>query len=335
MFLKTFPRKCAGQITINIVLLILLGLMIAISLGVGQLKLSFGQIFEALWCQSEDFTRQILLNIRLPRILLGALVGAGLAVSGTILQGVMRNVLASPDIIGISAGGGVTGIAIMLLLPQFQHLLIPGAFVGSLASALLVYMLAWKRGASPIRLILSGVAVAGMLGALSSTILLFNSEKAGNVLDYTIGTLSAGSWSQIKQIWPYLTVGLISAIVMAGKLNILALGDEVALGLGIKVESTRLKLLAIAALLASACVCVAGLLGFVGLIAPHIMRIILGGNNRHLLVDAALFGAIMVVGCDTVGRMVIAPAELPVGVIMSLLGPPFFLWLLRRHSYEA
>lgn len=335
MFLKTFPRKCAGQITINIVLLILLGLMIVISLGVGQLKLSFGQIFEALWCQSEDFTRQILLNIRLPRILLGALVGAGLAVSGTILQGVMRNVLASPDIIGVSAGGGVTGIAIMLLLPQFQHLLIPGAFAGALASALLVYMLAWKRGASPIRLILSGVAVAGMLGALSSTILLFNSEKAGNVLDYTIGTLSAGSWSQIKQIWPYLTVGLISAIVMAGKLNILALGDEVALGLGIKVESTRLKLLAIAALLASACVCVAGLLGFVGLIAPHIMRIILGINNRHLLVGAALFGAIMVVGCDTVGRMVIAPAELPVGVIMSLLGPPFFLWLLRRHSYEA
>ena len=247
----------------------------------------------------------------------------------------MSNPLASPGIIGVSAGGGLGGILVMLVLPQFGYLLVPAAFGGALVTAVLVYLLAWKRGVNPVRLILAGVAVSAMLGAFSSTILILNAEKAGGVLDFTIGSLSARSWPQIEQVAPYMAAGFAVALMLGQKLNILTLGDEVATGLGMRVERTRFLLLAVAALLAASAVSVAGLLGFVGLIAPHIVRIVIGSDNRFLIPASALFGGIMVVGCDTVGRMAMDPSELPVGVIMSLLGPPFFLWLLRRHSYEA
>ncbi len=328
-------RTTAGRFAVNFALLALLALVMLVSMRFGSLKLTFAEIVGTLWNRPDGINGQIIFNIRLPRILLGALVGGSLAAAGTILQGVMRNPLASPGIIGVSAGGGLGGILVMLVLPQFGYLLVPAAFGGALATAVLVYLLAWKRGVNPVRLILAGVAVSAMLGAFSSTILILNAEKAGGVLDFTIGSLSARSWPQIEQVAPYMAAGFAVALMLGQKLNILTLGDEVATGLGMRVERTRFLLLAVAALLAASAVSVAGLLGFVGLIAPHIVRIVIGSDNRFLIPASALFGGIMVVGCDTVGRMAMDPSELPVGVIMSLLGPPFFLWLLRRHSYEA
>lgn len=328
-------RTTAGRFAVNFALLALLALVMLVSMRFGSLKLTFAEIVGTLWNRPDGINGQIIFNIRLPRILLGALVGGSLAAAGTILQGVMRNPLASPGIIGVSAGGGLGGILVMLVLPQFGYLLVPAAFGGALVTAVLVYLLAWKRGVNPVRLILAGVAVSAMLGAFSSTILILNAEKAGGVLDFTIGSLSARSWPQIEQVAPYMAVGFAVALMLGQKLNILTLGDEVATGLGMRVERTRFLLLAVAALLAASAVSVAGLLGFVGLIAPHIVRIVIGSDNRFLIPASALFGGIMVVGCDTVGRMAMDPSELPVGVIMSLLGPPFFLWLLRRHSYEA
>ena len=328
-------RTTAGRFAVNFALLALLALVMLVSMRFGSLKLTFAEIVGTLWNRPDGINGQIIFNIRLPRILLGALVGGSLAAAGTILQGVMRNPLASPGIIGVSAGGGLGGILVMLVLPQFGYLLVPAAFGGALVTAVLVYLLAWKRGVNPVRLILAGVAGSAMLGAFSSTILILNAEKAGGVLDFTIGSLSARSWPQIEQVAPYMAAGFAVALMLGQKLNILTLGDEVATGLGMRVERTRFLLLAVAALLAASAVSVAGLLGFVGLIAPHIVRIVIGSDNRFLIPASALFGGIMVVGCDTVGRMAMDPSELPVGVIMSLLGPPFFLWLLRRHSYEA
>ena len=328
-------RTNSGRLVVVVFLALLLVGAMLLSLRFGSLKLSFGEILETLFQRRDGIDYQIVFNIRLPRVLLGAMVGASLAVAGTILQGVMRNPLASPGIIGVSAGGGLAGILVMLALPQFGAFLVPAAFCGSLGTAVLVYLLAWRRGVNPVRLILAGVAVSSMLGAFSSTILLLNAEQAGGVLDFTIGSLATRSWPQIRQAGPYMAAGLAAALFLSRRLNILALGDEVAAGLGIRVEQTRLLLLTSAALLAASAVSVAGLLGFVGLIAPHIVRIVIGTDNRFLVPGSALFGAAMVVGCDTAGRMVMEPSELPAGVIMSLLGPPFFLWLLRRHSYEA
>ena len=224
---------------------------------------------------------------------------------------------------------------VLLALPQFSHLLVPAAFAGALTTAFLVYLLAWKRGIDPVRLILSGVAVGSMLGAMSSTILLFNAEKVAGILDFTVGSLSTRSWPQFRLVWPYMLSGFLVSWLASSRLNILMLGDEVAAGLGIRVERVRILLLVAAALLAAAAVSVAGLLGFVGLIAPHIVRLLIGSDNRFLVPGAALFGAALVVGCDTIGRMVMDPSELPAGVIMSLLGPPFFLYLLRRRTHAA
>lgn len=335
MQLKSVFRTAAGRGASLVLLLLLLAAAILLSLSVGSLKLPLSEIISTLWNRPEGVNYQILFNIRLPRILLGAMVGGCFAVAGAILQGVMRNPLASPGIIGVSAGGGLAGIIVMLVLPQFGALLVPAAFCGSLATALLVYLLAWKRGVSPVRLILAGVAVSAMLGAFSSTILLFNAERAGGILDFSIGSLSARSWHQIQQVGLYMLFAFLAAFSLGGKLNILALGDEVAIGLGLKVERVRFLLIATAALLAASAVSVAGLLGFVGLIAPHIMRMMMGSDNRFLLPASALFGALMVVSCDTIGRLVLDPSELPVGIIMALMGPPFFLWLLRRHRYES
>ncbi len=306
------------------------------SLCCGVLKLSAGQVLAALWNGGPEMEYQILFHIRLPRILLAALAGASLAVSGTILQGVMRNPLASPDIIGISSGGGFAGILIMLVFPGFTQLLLPAAFSGALATAFLVYLLAWKRGASPMRLILAGVAVSSMLGALSSALLLFHADRAGSILDFTLGSFSARGWEQLRECWIYMGTGFAGAALLGQALNILALGDESATALGLKVERTRFLLLAFSALLAASAVSVGGLLGFVGLVAPHVVRLLIGSDNRFLLPGSALFGALLLVVCDTAGRTLPGGAsELPAGMMMALLGPPFFLWLLRRNFHEA
>ncbi len=324
----------------RIAVLILLGCFclaaFLFSMRCGSLNLSCISILEKLLAADGSTEWLILYHIRLPRVLLGGLVGAALALSGAILQGVMRNPLAAPGIIGVSSGGALTAVGILLLLPQFSELLVPAAFLGALATAVLVYALAWKGGIQPVRLILSGVAVASMLSALVSMLLLFNSERAVVVLDFMIGSLSAKSWTQVRLIWPYIVCGAFASFLLARSLNILALGDEVAAGLGLRVELMRVILLALSALLAAASVSVVGLLGFVGLIAPHVVRLMIGSDCRYLLPGAALFGAGMLVCCDTVGRIAMDPVELPAGIILALLGPPFFLYLLRRSAdHEA
>lgn len=332
-----FLRSVQGRWAFCLFLLLLLLAAMLGSLCCGVLNLPAGEVLSTLWNGNPEMEYRILFQIRLPRILLAALSGASLAVSGTILQGVMRNPLASPDIIGISSGGGFAGILVMLMFPAYTHLLLPAAFSGALATAFLVYLLSWKRGASPMRLILAGVAVSSMLGALSSALLLFHADKAGNILDFTLGSFSARSWEHLKACWIYMGTGFAGAALLGPALNILALGDESAAALGLKVERTRFFLLAISALLAASAVSVGGLLGFVGLVAPHVVRLIIGSDNRFLLPGSALFGALLLTACDTAGR-ILSPggaSELPAGMMMALLGPPFFLWLLRRNFHET
>ena len=192
----------------------------------GSLRLDAAEILHTLLSEREGVKFQILWNIRLPRVLLGALVGGSLAVSGAVLQGIMRNPLASPGIIGISSGGGLGGVLVLLALPQFSHLLVPAAFAIDIRIAFLVYLLAWKRGIDPVRLILSGVAVGSMLGAMSSTILLFNAEKVAGILDFTVGSLSTRSWPQFRLVWPYMLSGFLVSWLASSRLNILMLGDE-------------------------------------------------------------------------------------------------------------
>lgn len=328
-------KTTSGRFRLLGILALLPLLAAAGALLCGALKLSPSELWNALTGPSDTVAYRILWDLRIPRILLALAVGGGLAAAGTILQGVMRNSLASPDLIGVSAGGGLAAVILLIALPQWGGLLVPAAFLGALATVATVYLLAWKRGASPYRLVLSGVATAAMLGAFSSMILLLNPDRAGYVLDFTVGSFGARGWDDLRAVRYYFLAGIPAALCCGTRLNVLALGDETARGLGMRVERVRLELLALAALLAAAAVAAAGLLGFVGLIAPHLARLSIGPDHRFLLPAAVLTGAALVVVCDGAARLLAAPAELPAGMILALLGPPFFLWLLRGRVDET
>lgn len=302
-----------------------------LSVAKGAADISLSQVFTILLHPQAAPQDQIIWNIRLPRMIVGALVGMNLALSGCILQAVMRNPLADPHIIGISSGAGISGIAVMILFPALEYLITPVAFVGAMSAAVAIYILAWRNGIKPVRIILAGVAVSAFLGAGISGLLIFYSDRVNGALMWMVGGLAARSWPHVSIIVPYAVVGLLLAVLSSHYLNILQLGDDMAKGLGVHVEITRIVLTAIAALLAASAVSVVGLLGFVGLVVPHISRLILGSDYRYLVPGAAILGVAIVTLSDTFARVVFAPVELPVGIIMAFIGAPFFLFLLRRE----
>ncbi|MCP3966085.1 MAG: iron ABC transporter permease [Lentisphaerae bacterium] len=330
----TFRERSSFRVIVFIVLTLFAVTAFFISLRVGTLKLGWSGIAKALFIEDSGINRQIIWNIRMPRNIVAILVGISLSLSGAILQGIMRNPLASPNIIGVSAGGGLMAILIMIVFPQYIALLVPAAFAGAVGTTLLIYLVAWKHGVQPMRLVLAGVAVASLLGACISALMQFYPDRVAGVVSFMVGGLSARTWRHVYLIWPYSIVGMILALAGAKRLNILGLGDEIAVSLGINVELTRAVLIAVSSMLAAAAVSVAGLLGFVGLIVPHTMRMIVGYDYRVLLPACILFSSGLMLLCDTAGRVVIEPAELPVGIIMALLGAPFFLYLLRGKKHE-
>ena len=301
------------------------------SLTKGSLDIKVEQIIAILQSPQMDAQSQIIWNIRLPRTIVGAFVGINLAISGAILQAVMRNPLADPHIIGISSGAGLAGVTVMILFPHMDYLITPIAFLGAMAAAVCIYILAWKNGIKPVRIILAGVAVSAFLGAGISGLMIFYSDRVHGALMWMVGGLAARSWPHVGIILPYAIIGLILALVCANYLNILQLGDEMARGLGLNVEVVRIAMTAVAALLAASAVSVAGLLGFVGLIVPHAARLLIGSDYRFLLPASALLGIGVVTLSDTLARTMFSPVELPVGIIMAALGAPFFLFLLRRE----
>lgn len=267
--------------------------------------------------------RDIIWNIRLPRTLVAMVVGANLAVSGALLQGVMRNQLADPHIIGVSSGAGLFGIFLLVVVPQYDYLLTPAAFVGATLAAFIIYLLAWKDGVSPLRIVLAGVAVSAFLGAGISAMLTFYSDRVHGALIFMVGGLAAKSWPDLAIILPYSIIGLGLAMMFSKQMNIMMLGDVNARNLGTRVELSRLLITATATLLAASAVSIAGLLGFVGLVIPHIAKLLVGSDYRMLIPSSALLGAAVLTFCDTLARIMFSPIELPVGIIMGAIGAPF------------
>lgn len=305
-------------------------LSIIYGLATGSVPLTVSEVWTGLTQKSDALEYQIVWNLRLPRILTGLLVGMCLAVSGAILQGIMRNPLADPGVIGISSGAGLVAIITMLIFPQFMGLLPLGAFIGAFIAAALVYLLAWDGGVSPLRLILAGVAINTLLGAVTSAIMILYSDKVQAVLPWLMGGLSERSWPHFWTILPYAVLGLFISLFAARTANILRLGDDAAKLLGHNVEKNRFLLILLSTFLAGAAVSVAGLLGFVGLVVPHIIRMMIGDDYRYLIPISALFGGFLVVFADTVARSWFDPIELPVGILLATVGGPFFLYLLKK-----
>jgi iron complex transport system permease protein len=325
-------HKIKWRILVLMVFAVLAFLGCVVSLMKGSVDVSYTEIVQAISGQSAGMNTQIINNIRLPRTIVAALVGVNLSLSGAILQAVMKNPLADPHIIGISSGAGLAGIFVMLVLPDMEVLITPIAFIGAMLAAIGIYLLAWKNGGiRPVRIILAGVAVSAFLGAGISALLIFYSDRVHGALMWMIGGLSARSWPHVEIIYPYTIAGVFLALLGARHLNILQLGDEIAKGLGLRVEFTRIAMTALAAMLAASAVSVVGLLGFVGLIVPHATRLLIGSDYRYLLPGSALLGMAVVTFSDTFARTMFAPTELPVGIIMAILGAPFFLFLLRRE----
>lgn len=299
------------------------------SLMSGAVPVSLHDVMQTVLQQGPP--NQIIWNIRLPRTLVGALVGVNLALSGAILQSIMKSPLADPHIIGVSSGAGLAGMLVLIIFPHWEYLLTPVAFLGALASTSVIYILAWKGGIRPVRIILAGVAVSAFLGAGIAGLLVFFSDRVHGALMWMVGGLSARSWPHLFAMLPYSIGGGLLALWSARKLNILELGDDIATGLGLSVERTRLVMTAVAALLAASAVSVAGLLGFVGLVVPHAARLMIGSDYRYVIPASAFLGIAVVTCSDTFARTLFAPIELPVGIIMAFAGAPFFLYLLRKE----
>ena len=313
---------------------ILLVISIFVSIGFGAVKIGPIDIVNILINKPAGMQYQIIYNVRLPRTIVAGLVGICLALSGAILQGIMRNPLAGPNIIGVSSGAGLVALIILMLYPSLYYFVPFGAFLGALATTLFIYALAWKDGVLPTRMILAGVAVSSLLGAGINSLLTFYPDRVTGVIHFLVGGLSAVTWQDVLLILPYALFGVVLLLIVSNKLNILMLGDEVATGLGLSVERTRFLFIALSSLLAGSAVSVVGLLGFVGLIVPHIVRLFVGSDYRYLFPGSILLGAGLLILCDTLARTIFAPIEIPVGIIMSVLGGPFFLHLLRRREVK-
>lgn len=300
---------------------------VLLSLCCGSQGYSVPQLLAALRCADpNDPVRRILLYIRLPRTAAGILCGAGLAVAGALLQGVLNNAMASPNVIGVNAGAGFFALLAGVLLPP--KAVSAAAFLGALFTALLIYLLALRAGLARTTLVLAGLAVSGILTAGVNTLRLLFPEGVTGADGFLIGGLSGVGMSEVQSALPYLIAGLALAFFLAPEMNILALGEETAASLGLSVGRTRLLAILSAAMLAGSAVSMAGLIGFVGLLVPHIARRLVGSDHRVLFPACALLGAAFLLVCDTAARTLFAPYELPVGILLNVIGGVFFLYLL-------
>lgn len=321
---------------------------IALSVSIGAVaipsdrvvRIVLEHLFPLTWNlpDSNPTEDRIVWVFRLPRALLAAIVGAALSVSGTTLQAVVRNPLADPYIFGVSHGATVGAVLVLTLKGSAGDIsLALAAFIGALIAMFLVYLLAQQHGrVNPWRLVLAGVALSYFLSAIVSYLVLRSSEPGNNnvslVLSWLAGSLGRAKWEQLGL--PAIAVVVVTGylILQSRQLNALLMGDETAVGLGIDVERFRIRLFVVTSLVVGAVVAASGAIGFVGLMVPHLTRMAVGSDCRRVLPVAALGGALFVVLADTIGRVIVAPQELPVGIVTAALGAPFFLWLLKYRS---
>lgn len=329
---KFWQKNRERKVYIVAIVLCIVATLCSICIGVANLTLS--QLWEALrsGIDGGSMSGNIFWYIRLPRTAGCLLAGAGLAVAGTVIQGVLANKLASPSIIGVNAGAGLA-VTICCACGAISGWIIAGAsFVGALLAVLLISFAAQKMNASRTTVILGGVAVNSFLNAVSESITILIPEVGVMSADFRVGGFASVSHIRLIPAGILIVVALVIVFTLHNELDLMNLGEDTAQGLGLSVKKMRTIFLVLAALLAGASVSFAGLLGFVGLIIPHVVRRIVGSENKKLLPLCALFGAAFVTICDLLSRTLFAPYEIPVGILMSFIGGPFFIWLLLKQK---
>jgi iron complex transport system permease protein len=320
------------------------GALLAVTLAsstVGPVEVGVGRVVDIALSTLPWFStdapashRTIVLSIRLPRIALGAVVGFALAAAGTVMQGFFRNPMADPSIVGVSAGAATGAVAVIVAPLAIPFGLPVAAFLGALVAAFGVYLLATEGGRTPVEtLLLAGVAVQTFLGAVVSFLIVHAGRDIREAVYWLMGHLHHSTWADAGLAAAAVLPGFLVLLVYARDLNVLLLGETDAHALGIDVERTKRRLLAVSSLLTAAAVAVAGVIGFVGLVVPHMMRLLVGPDHRILLPTSALAGAAFLVATDTVARS--GAAELPVGIVTAAVGAPFFLYLLRTREVHT
>ncbi|MFC0470374.1 FecCD family ABC transporter permease [Halalkalibacter kiskunsagensis] len=327
------------SLIVILVLLILTILIALVSAGLGDMKISPINVVKAWFGYGPDTERLVVNSFRLPRIIIAILVGISFAISGAMLQGIVRNPLASPDIIGITGGAAVAVVSFLAIFSDENNALTVSikwmplaAFIGATAIAFLIYILAWKNGVSPIRLVLIGIGLSALTQALTTLFMILGPiYRASQANIWLTGSIYGASWENVSTLLPWTICLLIILVMVTRHLNVQELGDSVAMGVGSAVGRQRMVLLLISTGFAAGGVAFAGGIGFVGLIAPHISRKLVGSSFGALLPVSALIGAILVMVADLIGRVFFGPSEIPAGVFTAVIGAPYFIYLLYKH----
>lgn len=279
----------------------------------------------------------IIINIRLPRIILSALIGAGLSVVGCVFQAIFKNPMADPYVLGISSGSALGASISIVMGISSMAFGIAGttlfAFIGAIFTTVLVYFIAKTGTKLPTNtLLLAGVSVSFLFSSINSLIMIFNRDRVEQIVFWTMGSLASATWKQVISLFFFIIIGFILIIIYSRDLNLMLMGDETACNLGIEVNFVKKFLLIVSSIIIASCVSVSGVIGFVGLIVPHITRMIVGPNHKVLIPFSTLGGAIFMIICDTLSRILAPPAEIPVGAITALFGAPYFIYLLIKNK---
>lgn len=311
-----------------------------ISIMLGAVNFTIPGLFAALF-RPDDIQRKILFDIRIPRVLNAVLVGASLSASGIILQSLLRNNLAEPGLLGISAGAGLGAIIIFLLPVSVSFMLLtPVSFIFALLATISIFVIArglnskYTNFISSNKIILAGIAINALISSVNGYLLIASGSSVSQILFWLSGGLSGRGWNEFNMIIIFVSIGLISALLLSKSLNVLNLGEELSSSLGLNVKLVQKISIAVASLLAASAVSISGIISFIGLIVPNISKMLIGTDNRFAVPCAMLLGAEFFVVADTVARIVIAPSEIPTGIVISFVGAPVFIWLiLKRKNY--
>jgi ferric citrate transport system permease protein len=313
---------------ITAIILLILGIVINISVGAADIDLLM--VLKSLFAINPSKEQLVIQTIRLPRAIIGALVGANLAVAGALMQAITRNSLASPQVFGVNAGASFFIVSAFAFFPNLSSSsLVFTAFIGAAVGGITVYSFASGGGMTHVKLALAGIAVHFLFSSLTQGIIIF-SEQAKDVLYWLVGSINGKSWTHIAIILPWSLSGLIIALLFSRSISILVLGESTAQGLGQQVDRIRILAGILVIILAGSSVAVAGPVGFIGLIVPHIVRRLVGGDYRRIIPFSALFGALLLVYADILARFISYPFEAPVGIVTAIIGAPFFLYLARK-----
>ncbi|MBN9063135.1 MAG: iron ABC transporter permease [Rhizobiales bacterium] len=343
---------------VRIVAVVSIGLLIAlavVSLGAGAISIPPRRVLDVLiaymsgdagvWSTRDGL---VIMSIRLPRLFLGMMIGAALAVAGALMQGLFRNPLADPGLVGVSSGAALAAGATIVLgdryaaatIGKLPFLILPlGAFFGALIATLVLYLIATREGRTSVAtMLLAGVALAALAGACMGMLSFMSDDRQLRDLTFwTLGSLGGASWTKVATIAPLVLAMLAATPLLARGLNALLLGEAEAFHLGLPVQRIKAAAILVTAVGVGAAVAAAGVIGFVGIVIPHILRLIIGPDHRALLPLSAILGAALLIGADSLARTIVAPAELPIGILTAAIGAPFFMWLLLRRDrvFEA